>query len=159
VNPPNQTEEDALRTIKELNTLSADIETINNEISLAENLLQKINDTEKVNVEDLQIFGLTQQSPTTLKLRLRGILSTKRSKLSELKKNYNNDLQLLQDLKKCPACQGKGTITKVSYTRDERIITPITKTEQCSNCTGTGEASLSSHVKTLINSFTRANLT
>jgi hypothetical protein len=146
----NQAEEDALRTINELNSQSANIKILSREIDLAEELLHQIALGKEAESEKIQELGLTQQSPMALKLRLKGILATKKSTLSELKATYSKNRELLHDLSKCPACQGNGHITKIAYDRSEGKITQITKTDECPACGGTGQAELSDHIKNLM---------
>jgi len=146
----NQAEEDALRTINELNTQSIYIKKLGQEIGLAEELLHQIAERKEIEFEKLKKLGLNQQSQTALKLRLKGILATKKPTLSELKASYSKNRELLRNLLNCPVCQGQGTITRVTYDRSEGRIAQVTKTEKCVDCGGTGKANVSDYVKSLI---------
>jgi uncharacterized protein with PIN domain len=151
--PSNQAEEDALRTINELRFMSTAIKALKEEIRLAEELIIQIAKGHEVQLEDLQRLGITQESSTARRLRLGSILSLRKTKLAELQTSHRKNRELLGDLLRCPACQGRGKITTVVYDRAEGRITQVTKTSECEVCGGTGKANLSDYTRDLIQSL------
>jgi DnaJ-class molecular chaperone len=147
---PNQAEEDALRTINEITSQISSINSLTHDINLAEEILQNLSEGKEIESDKLQSLDLTQQSPTALKLRLKGIITVRKAKLFEVHTAHSKNLQLLHDLLKCPTCQGTGKITKTVYDRSERKIVQVTKTDDCPSCGGTGKANISDNIKNLI---------
>ncbi len=143
-------EEDALRTIKELKELTVLIERTQAEQTLIEESLKHIEKGEQIEETSLKKLGLTGQSPTVIKLRLKGMLSSRKTNLSKYKSKQHSNRELLNDLLKCPACGGLGSKTITSYNRSDGKVTPILNVETCKTCGGSGKAIISSNILEMI---------
>ncbi|MBN1682082.1 hypothetical protein JW865_00835 [Candidatus Bathyarchaeota archaeon] len=148
-----QIEEDILKTIKELEDIKIEITNLNQELKLIQELISTVNQNDIISKDKMLEIGIdpTQiYSPTILKLKLRGIQNTKKTRLNELQIGHNKNKQLINHLTKCPICQGKGTTTKTSYDRNDNRITPTTKTETCPTCQGKGQLNINSQILELL---------
>lgn len=149
-----QIEEDILKTIKELLDIKIEKTNLNQELKLIQELISTVNQKDILSKDKMLEIGIdpTQiYSPTILKLKLRGIQNTKKTRLNELHIRHNKNKQLINHLTKCPECKGKGTNTKTSYDRNDNIITPTTKTENCPTCQGKGQVNINSQILELLN--------
>jgi len=151
-------EEDALRAIKELNELRAQIERTQAELTLIDETLKRIENGEQIEETLLKTLGLSSQSRTVLKLRLKGVHSSKQTSLSKYKSKQHGNRELLNDLLKCPACGGLGLKTVTSYNRSDGKVTPILNTETCNTCNGRGKAKISANILELIKKLGNVDL-
>jgi hypothetical protein len=143
-------EEDALRSIKELNELTTQIERTQAELTLIDETLKQIENGEQIEGTSLKTLGLSSQSPTVLKLRLKGMHSSKQTTLSKYKSKQHSNRELLNDLLKCPACGGLGSKAITTYNRGDGKVTPILNVETCITCNGTGKSIISANILELI---------
>jgi len=143
-------EEDALRAIKELRELSTLIKRTQAELILIEEALKHLEKGEQIKSESLNRLGLTGQLSTVLKLRLKRMLSSRKTMLSEYKSKQRSDQELLNNLLKCPACGGLGSKVTTSYNRSDGKVAPMLKVEPCGICGGTGRATISARVLEMI---------
>lgn len=143
-------EEDALKTINELNELSVLIERTQAEQKLIEESLIQLDKGEQIDEISLKKLGISRTTPTVLKLRLKGILSTKKANLSSYRSSQKNSWDLLDDLLKCPVCGGLGLKSLLSYNRSDGKVTPVLNAETCTICGGSGKAKFSPRILNLV---------
>lgn len=148
--PTTQAEEDALRTIREIQDLISTIEKLRTETEIIDRLIHDLNQGYAPKEQDLKPLDLTPQPLTLLKLRLRGIQETKKAALFEHESKFRDKKELLEDIMRCPVCRGHGITMKRVYDRSDGRITTIAKTEICCQCGGTGRREMSDYIKDLM---------
>jgi hypothetical protein len=144
--PASRAEEDVLRIIHELQHITVSIKRLQTEIETIAKLILELNEGHNLNEQDLKSLDLSPQPGIVLKIRLKGILATKNAYLVGQQTKLREKKELLEDLIKCSACRGKGTITNIAYDRSDGKVTQIVKVELCRQCGGTGKADLGDYV-------------
>ena len=143
-------EEDALRAIMELNELAAQIEGTQAELTLIDVTLTQIEKGEQIEESSLKTLGVSSKSPIVIKLRLKGLHSSKQTTLTKYKSKQHSNRELINNLLKCPVCGGFGLKTVTSYNRSDGKVTPILNAEPCNTCNGTGKSKISANILILI---------
>lgn len=147
-----QRRNEALYITRERGELTNRIKKLEDEANTVSRLLAKINDGSHVEQSELKVFGLEDTAPIVLKLRLQGLLKEKRGTLENLQLRHRNMAEILKSLTICPACEGQGIIGHIYYERNDSIISPSSKMENCTLCKGTGKINLGDDGKCVIKS-------
>ncbi|MBS7619329.1 hypothetical protein KEJ21_01590 [Candidatus Bathyarchaeota archaeon] len=142
--------EEALRTVQEIKDTISTIKKLESEIEVIENLILELDEGKKLNEDYLNSLGLSPLPKIVLKLRLKGLETAKKSSVIEQKSKLKTKKGILEDLIKCPTCNGMGNITERTYDRSDGRITQIIKTNICIECKGTGKSELSDYIMDLI---------
>lgn len=145
--------EDALQTARTLMQTTKTITRLQQETFEASAILTKLTSGTSLSENELKALGLPEASPFLLKMRIQGLLRTKNETLAKLQNEQRQMSQMLKELATCPACEGSSTVTTKQYIRDEGVILPQTKTEECSYCRGTGKMELGEEIVKLIESL------
>ena len=148
--PASRAEKDALRIIHELQHIFPILKRLKTETETIDRLILELNEGHTLNEKDLKTLGLSLQPRTVLKLRLKGIQATKKAHLFEQQSKLREKKDFLEDIMKCSACKGMGTVTKIVYDRGDGKVTQIVKAVLCEQCGGTGRAELGDYVMDLI---------
>lgn len=132
---------EAYRLKKRLSEQQQKAEQLKAEIGRLEMWLGNI---EQLPEEAHTLLGLSTRRlqttpPLLLKIRLRGMLEEAKARLESTQREQRATQELLESLYVCYMCGGRGVKpSKTKYVREDGVITPITSTQICELCQGTG---------------------
>jgi DnaJ-class molecular chaperone len=115
-----------------------------------EDALARLDKDEAIGANQLSSLHLSGASSTILKLRLKGMLSKRKTSLSENIMKQKKGRELLRSLLKCPHCGGEGYTMVNTYDRVDGKVTQTLKSKACEGCGGTGKAKISPNIEEMI---------
>ncbi|MHA1973143.1 MAG: hypothetical protein ACTSW1_09130 [Candidatus Hodarchaeales archaeon] len=141
---------DAYQSAKSLQKLSQEKDTLIQIIKSAEKLLESERNNEPLDPELLMLLEIGAPRGYALRIKLRGLLSIKKSRLHEVNSNIKQEIEILQKITICPYCRGSGEVMDHGYERFERRIHTTTSSKNCEHCNGTGITNLGEEVEKMV---------
>jgi hypothetical protein len=142
---------DAFLTAKSLLSQNKEQKSLVKTITIIEQVLEDLRANRSPNKTLLDFLEIGPSKGFALRMKLRGLLSIKKSKLQKIVSSMKQDIDILQKISVCPYCGGSGEEQSHGYERSGRRIHTTISLDKCEQCGGSGKSELGRDVEKIVN--------